>query len=100
MLADVAAAANVRQITELDCKTTNDGEPGYLCWFKSPQINSYAASIRVQKGWLGWKDRWQLTPLFATPSDLTHQHRLFNAHLFTSHFIGFYNLHRFRDLGE
>ncbi|UXS26946.1 hypothetical protein [Agrobacterium tumefaciens] len=55
MLADVAAAANVRQITELDCKTTNDGEPGYLCWFKSPQINSYAASIRVQKGWLGWK---------------------------------------------
>jgi hypothetical protein len=54
-ITDVAAAANVKQITEVDCKTTNDGKPGYLCWFKSPQINSYAASVRVQKSWLGWQ---------------------------------------------
>ncbi|WP_107677153.1 hypothetical protein [Agrobacterium sp. LAD9] len=55
MMADVAAAANVTRITELKCDKTNDGKPGYLCWFKSPEISSYAEAVRVQKGFFGWK---------------------------------------------
>lgn len=55
MVADVASAANVTRITELKCDKTNDGKPGYLCWFKSPEINSYAEAVRVQKGFFGWK---------------------------------------------
>ncbi|NTE34666.1 hypothetical protein [Agrobacterium tumefaciens] len=55
MVADVAAAAKVSNITQLECEKTKDGKPGYLCWFKSPQIDSYAASVRIEKGWFGWK---------------------------------------------
>ncbi|AYM10842.1 hypothetical protein At1D1108_12130 [Agrobacterium tumefaciens] len=52
--ADVAKVAGVESFTTLDCKKTNDGKPGYLCFYKSPQLNAYAAEIRIEKGWFGW----------------------------------------------